>query len=275
MTSSANPELRADCANCFGLCCVALPFSASTDFPVDKKAGDPCTHLTSDFRCGIHHRLRERGYTGCTVYECFGAGQQVSQVTYGGHDWRRHPDTAAEMFAVFPVMRQLHELLRYLTEAHALVRSGDGPLRDELRHAQDRVGRLTRGTAAELLRLDVDAVRDELNPLLLETSERVRAAAVPDGRRTDRRGADLFGARLRGARLHGASLRGACLVAADLRGADLRTADVIGADLRDADLAGADLRDALFLTQPQLDAARGDAATRLPAGLSRPAHWRD
>ncbi|MGW3479266.1 pentapeptide repeat-containing protein, partial [Streptomyces althioticus] len=56
-------------------------------------------------------------------------------------------------------------------------------------------------------------------------------------------------------------------------GADLRDADLIGADLRGADLAGADLTGALFLTQAQLNAARGDAATTLPPSLERPAHW--
>ena len=76
-----------------------------------------------------------------------------------------------------------------------------------------------------------------------------------------------------GSRLRGASLRGALLIGADLREADLRTADLLGADLRAADLRGADLRDCLFLTVPQLAAARGNAATRLPAWAERPAHW--
>ncbi|PWR10644.1 oxetanocin A resistance protein, partial [Micromonospora acroterricola] len=52
-----------------------------------------------------------------------------------------------------------------------------------------------------------------------------------------------------------------------------RLADVTGADLRGADLRGADLRATLFLHQAQLDAARGDARTALPAALIRPAHW--
>ena len=81
-------ELAADCSRCAGLCCVALPFGRSADFPVDKAAGDPCEHLRRDFRCGIHDRLREEGYRGCTVFDCFGAGQQVTQVTFGGKDWR-------------------------------------------------------------------------------------------------------------------------------------------------------------------------------------------
>ncbi|MFD9802156.1 pentapeptide repeat-containing protein [Streptomyces sp. NPDC059071] len=58
-----------------------------------------------------------------------------------------------------------------------------------------------------------------------------------------------------------------------MSGADLSLADLIGADLRDADLSGADLTGALFLTQPQLNSARGDAATRLPEGFERPGHW--
>jgi uncharacterized protein YjbI with pentapeptide repeats len=78
---------------------------------------------------------------------------------------------------------------------------------------------------------------------------------------------------LRGARLRGASLRGAYLIGADLRGADLRTADLLGADLRAADVRGTDLGECLFLTQPQVEAAIGDAATRIPAALNRPAYW--
>ncbi len=79
LTSPDNRRLRlqADCENCFGLCCVALPFAASADFAIDKDAGKPCENLQSDFRCGIHNSLRQRGFRGCTVYDCFGAGQKV------------------------------------------------------------------------------------------------------------------------------------------------------------------------------------------------------
>ena len=106
------PDLRADCTRCAGLCCVALPFAASADFAFDKPAGTECPNLLDDFRCGIHQSLRERGFAGCTAYDCFGAGQQVTQVTFAGHNWRTTPGRAQQMFAVFPVMRQLHELLR-------------------------------------------------------------------------------------------------------------------------------------------------------------------
>lgn len=263
------PGLQADCGSCFGLCCVALPFAASADFAIDKEAGQPCPNLRADFSCGTHSRLRQQGFPGCTVFDCFGAGQKVSQVTFGGQDWRQAPHSARQMFDVFPVMRQLHELLWYLTEALALPSAR--PVHDELRQALETTERLTGGSARELTELDVAAHRGDVNALLSRTSELVRAG-VP-GRKKNRRGADLIGAGLGGADLRGANLRGAYLIAADLKGADLRAADLIGADFRDADLCGADLTGSIFLTQSQVNAAKGDATTRLPAALARPAHW--
>ena len=50
-------------------------------------------------------------------------------------------------------------------------------------------------------------------------------------------------------------------------------ADLIGADFADADLRGANLTESLFLTQSQLDAAKGDNDTKLPPPLTRPTHW--
>ncbi|MEV0961681.1 pentapeptide repeat-containing protein [Streptomyces sp. NPDC049910] len=263
--------LRGDCGNCFALCCVALPFSASADFAVDKPAGRPCGNLRGDFRCGIHSRLRDGGFSGCAVYDCFGAGQKVSQVTFAGRSWRSDPGSARQMSGVFPVMRQLHELLWYLAAALALpVARPVHPAAEALR---EEVEGVTLRDAGELLGTDVAALRGRTGELLLRASALARTGGGP-GRGKNRRGADLLGARLAGADLHAADLRGACLIAADLSGADLRLADLLGADLRDTDLSGADLTGSIFLTQPQLQQARGDAATRLPSGLRRPTHWR-
>jgi uncharacterized protein YjbI with pentapeptide repeats len=274
---SSRLSLQADCENCFGLCCVALPFAASADFATNKDAGQPCQNLQSDFRCGVHNSLRELGFRGCTVYDCFGAGQKVSRFTFGGHDWRQAPGSAKQMFEVFPIMRQLHELLFYLSEALTLqpTRSIQG----ELRLAFDKTERLTHLDPDSIMELDIASHRADVNALLLRTSELVRVEAIiskkgPSSRRkTYGRGADLMGAKLRGADLRGANLRGAYLIAADLRDADLRVADLIGADFRDADLRGADLTESIFLTQAQINAAKGDANTKLPPSLTRPLHW--
>ena len=260
-------ELVADCSQCFGLCCVALAFEKSADFPIDKRAGEPCHNLRQDFGCGIHGNLREEGFRGSAVYDCFGAGQQVAQVTFGGVSWRSAPDMSTAMFAALPVMKQLHEMLWYLAEA--LTRPAAQSLQPELEKAYVATEALTRTDADALATLDLPSHRAEVGPLLQRTSELVRAAHPGP----ERRGADLIGARLRGADLRGADLRGALLIAADLRGADLREADLISADLRDADLREADLTSSLFLTQMQVNAARGDVRTKIPAALVPPAHW--
>jgi uncharacterized protein YjbI with pentapeptide repeats len=262
-------RLRADCARCFALCCVAPAFARSTDFAIAKPAGVPCRNLRADFRCGIHGALRGHGFAGCTVYDCFGAGQQVAQVTYRGVDWRAEPARATEMYAVFGVMRHLHELLWYLTEAQSYPLPP--ALRAEVAAAHARVTDLTAGDPASLTALDTGVLRTAVSVLLRQSSAHVRAGERRRG--VDHSGADLTGKRLRGADLAGASLRGAYLIGADLSGADLRRADLIGADLRGADLRGADLRDAVFLIQSQVDSAVGDATTRLPAALRHPPHW--
>ena len=115
-------ELVADCARCAALCCAALPYARSREFPEDKPAAVPCRHLEEDFRCGIHAGLLEGGWRGCVVFDCFGAGQQVVQVTYGGRTWRDDPATADEMFAVFEVVRALHEV-RFLLQDPAVAGS--------------------------------------------------------------------------------------------------------------------------------------------------------
>ncbi len=250
-------ELVADCARCLALCCVVPAFAKSADFAIDKPAGHACPNLRADSRCGIHAELRPRGFAGCAAYDCFGAGQRVTALTGG---------RGRSAAAVFPVVRQLHELLWYLERA--LAEPAAAPLRAELRAARAETDQRAAGDPAALAALDLDAHGQRIDALLRRASSLVRG---PGG--ADHRGADLVGRDLRRADLRGADLRGALLIGADLRGADLRRADLIGADLRAADLAGADLTGALFATRPQLAAARGDAATRLPAGLDRPPHW--
>jgi len=346
-------DLGADCANCFGLCCVALAFSRSVDFPVDKPAGEPCTNLDPHDACRIHPELRDRGWKGCTVFDCSGAGQKVSRHTFAGRSWRDDAETQRAMFATFPVVRRLHELLRYLDEAITLVE----PHRDAQpwRDAFEHVRTLSDGPPESLVALDVDAEYDAARDLLLRASEiaregerPARGAGAPGGRapgaQESRRGStgarpvrpapgqeapgqargrgrgeesprqagrrgpedpgrarqasardqeapgrgrqasgrgrgapgpgsDLMGADLRGTDLRGVTLRGSVAIAADLRGALLQGCDLLGVDLRDADLRGADLRGAIYLTQMQVNAARGDAATVLPGGFERPSHW--
>lgn len=107
---------------------------------------------------------------------------------------------------------------------------------------------------------------------------------------------DLRGARLERANFNRATLKRGKMERCDLRGARLDGADLSFARFDDADLRGADLRawfaakqdeprnafEAAFRKAPvavltlnteQLTGANGDAATLLPDGVERPAHW--
>ncbi|MBV9830801.1 MAG: pentapeptide repeat-containing protein [Marmoricola sp.] len=258
-------DLHADCSACVGLCCVVPAFSVSSDFALDKPAHTPCPHLAGDFSCGIHAELRERGFPGCTVYDCFGAGQRVVAsyaASHPGRTWRDDPHLRKAIFEDFETVERLHELLWYL--ADALARPQSRPLRAELEGVRDAVERAAAAPAGA----EVERWQARADVLLGEASGLVRRPAGPD-----LRGRDLAGQDLRGRHLVAGSLRGAVLIGADLRGLDLSDVDLLGADVRGADVSGADLSTSLFLTRMQVAAARGDAATRLPDGWSRPAHY--
>lgn len=262
-------DLRADCNRCVGLCCVVPAFSASADFAINKPAGQACPNLHADSACGIHANLRERGFPGCAAFDCFGAGQQVVQVTFAGQSWRDSPEIASSMFAVLPVMRQLHELLWCLAEALTLLPAG--PLREKVQVLRAETERLAAAGPDELAAVDTTAHRAQVGPVLERVSDVTRASWAASG--PDYRGADLIGAKLAGADLRGGNLRGAYLIGADLRRADLRQADLLGADLRAADLRAARLDGSIFLTQTQVGAAVGDAATAISPPLRQPTHW--
>lgn len=260
-------ELASDCSACSGLCCVALQFEKGPAFAESKPVGRPCTNLRDDDACSIHARLRESGWAGCTVFECFGAGQRL---TAAAGSWREHP-APGQLFTTFSALQATHEMLFLLRHAPDV----DSTLaaRAELYAAAERacdalLSELPARSRGRNRWAPVDELRSRIGPLLSEIS-----AAARGERGLDLRYHDLAGRSLRGRDLRGGTLRGATLCAADLSGLDLSKCDLLGADLRDADLRGARLDAALFLTQPQVNAANGNAATTLPTYLDRPAHW--
>ncbi|WP_078579899.1 pentapeptide repeat-containing protein [Salipaludibacillus agaradhaerens] len=270
MSHYPSTNMGADCTSCFGLCCVALPYAKSADFPCNKDSGVPCENLGTDFRCGIHNNLRSKGFRGCSVYECYGAGQKVSQFTYNGIDWRTNSELAKEMFLVFPIMQQLYEMLYYIDEA--LCREEAQPLHHDLKKLFKDTVRLTNLKGTVILTLDVQRHRVKVNEFLLKTSELVRKEKIIKETK-QKRVSDFIGANLRRENLCGRDLRGALLIAADLRDADLSYTDLIGADMRDADIRGANLTGSLFLTQAQINSAKGNKHTKLPSSLNKPDHW--
>ncbi len=272
-------SLTADCSKCFGLCCTALNIIASSDFPINKPAGTPCVNLQSDYKCQLHSNLRESGFKGCTVFDCLGAGQVVSQFTYKGQSWREYPEIGREMFKVFPIMEQIHEMIAYTAEALSYKIPHD--LSEHLSVQLEELQNLTKLDPDQLLSLDLVMYRFPINRLLAQTSDYIRESLISElpGMKNTKdinyERADLAGKKLNGRDLRAINFRGSYLIAADMRNTDLRGADFIGADLRDTKLMGSNLSTGMFLTQMQINSAIGDMKTLLPSHIQRPTHWLD
>lgn len=85
----------------------------------------------------------------------------------------KRPETAKQMFDVFPIVQQLHEMLWYLTEALTL--EAATLIHNELRSALEKTEQLTHLSPEAIAELDLPAHRSDINLLLLRTSELVRA----------------------------------------------------------------------------------------------------
>jgi hypothetical protein len=81
--------------------------------------------LDADHRCAIHAALRARGFPACATFDCYGAGQWVTQHLFGGKSWRTSPKLAARMFTLYGRVRVLHELMVLLELAIARVAPGE------------------------------------------------------------------------------------------------------------------------------------------------------
>lgn len=270
-------KLKIDCEKCFGICCVALYFSKTEGFPNDKVAGKPCINLQEDFGCKVHASLKDKGLKGCMTYDCFGAGQKVAQLTFKGEDWRKSKEQANKIFDVFLVMRQLHEMLWYLYDAKTFIFSDN--IKEEIDFMIKETNKLTNLDTKSIINIDIENHRIKVNSTLKKVIEVVKNNVSHDKKINSKNkknlkiGYDFIGADLKNTNLIGANFAGVFLIAADMRNTNLKGANLIGADLRDADIRGANLEEAMFITQTQINSAKGDSKTKLPNSIDRPEYW--
>lgn len=144
-------DLVADCASCAAICCTATAFDASEDFACDKPAGVRCGNLRRDGRCAIHGELAARGFAGCAIYDCHGAGPRVTRAFAGRGD-----EAAAERDAAFLVLRVVHELVWLLDEAARLC-PAESAVAGEVASQLAALEAIAAGPVARLAAVDVAA----------------------------------------------------------------------------------------------------------------------
>lgn len=271
-------KLKSDCSKCFGLCCTALYCFKTDGFPRDKKDGVPCINLNDDFTCRVHECLKEKGFKGCLSYDCLGAGQRVSQDTFKGVNWRSDKQNAPKMFSAFLLMKDIYEMMWYLYEASVL--QSDPAKKNKIGDMMKSIDNLASSEYEELMKIDIVKIRHSVNKLLLETSIDVRnrykkgRKSAFKHKKTMAGRPDYIEADLRKFDIKGEDFSGAFMIAANMKNMDLSGVDFLGADMRDADICGADLRYSIYITQAQINSARGSDETKLPDNIHRPSHWR-
>lgn len=259
-------QLHINCEKCCGLCCVAL-FCAKTDgFPANKIAGIPCQKLMPDFRCEIHSELVQSKMRGCLAYDCFGAGQKVTQNCYPKVNWQTEPQYAKQMFEVFLVIFQLHQMLWYLIEASSFILGETMKMNlDELILENERMTALL---PDDILNLDIELYRLKVNEILKEVTKKIALDSAKGEQKKD-----FFGKKFNRANLDGRDFSMSLMIAANLEGCSLNYTNFLGADMRDANIKNTDLSKSVFLTQMQINATKGNRNTKLPKGLEYPDVW--
>jgi hypothetical protein len=115
-------RFRADCSRCCGLCCVAPAFLAVQGFGEDKPADTPCRHLTHIGHCTVYAERAAVGYTACAGFDCFGAGQWITQDLFAGARWTDSVEIGEQMFAAYRYWAPRFEAAALLDASLPLVR---------------------------------------------------------------------------------------------------------------------------------------------------------
>jgi hypothetical protein len=155
--------IRSDCDKCAALCCIAYPSDDMPGFAARKESGEPCPKLDACGRCTIYDRRADEGFAGCLGFECFGAGQYVTQALFKGRDWRHDPDLLPSMVERFLAVRPAFDML-YLIDL-ARKRLKDKAELDELESELVTLVSKRQGAPA---RREISQIEARLRPVLVE-----------------------------------------------------------------------------------------------------------
>lgn len=262
-------QLKVDCSKCSGLCCTALFFSKIDGFPENKKAGKPCTKLQNDYQCKIHHELEKLNMKGCIGYDCFGAGQHVTQFIYQCETWQTMQEQSKEIFDVFLLIFQLFQIRYYLEESAIIIPAKE--LGSDIVNLINENEALCNSTPQSILEIDIDSYRNKVNIILKQVCDSVIKCFHNS---ENIRLTEFLGRNFNDRDMSGLDLSTKLLIAANFDSCIFNGTVFLGADTRDTNFSNADLREAVFLTQGQINSAKGNRNTKLPEHLDYPITWR-
>ena len=262
-------SLKSDCTKCSGLCCTALFFSKIDGFPENKQAGKACFNLQENFQCKIHEELEKRKMKGCIGYDCFGAGQQVTQSVYFGQTWQNSPGQAKEIFEVYIAMFKLYQIRYFLLESLAIIPAK--MLRNNIKLLIEENEIICNSKPQDIMIFDIEKYRNRANIFLKQVCSLLQKSLNCENKKCP---SNFLEKNFENKDFRGLDLSTKLLIAANFNNCVFDGTIFLGADVRNADFSNADLRDAVFLSQAQINSAKGNRNTKLPQYLDYPFTWR-
>jgi hypothetical protein len=139
-------------------------FYSVQGFAFDKPAHSACRHLTLEDRCAIHVGLASRGFPGCVAFDCYGAGQRVTQELFNGMSWRTSDETTVRnLFSVYTSFLVLHRLMAMLALAEAIASPA---FETQLRLKRQQIDDLCRSEEARRGNLDTATLQADVLKLV-------------------------------------------------------------------------------------------------------------
>lgn len=262
-------KFKVDCSKCSGLCCIALFFSKADGFPENKIAGKPCLKLENSFRCKIHTELEKLNMKGCIGYDCFGAGQHVTQYTYKGQTWKSLENQSKEIFAVFVIVFQLYQMRYFLEQSMSVIPAKE--LRSNIQELINENEMLCNANSKIILNTDIDSYRERVNLILKKVCFLITKCFMQNDNNDK---SEFLGRNHSKRDLSGLDLSMKLLIAANFDSSIFNGTIFLGADTRDTNFSNADLRESIFLSQGQINSAKGNRNTKLPKYLDYPSTWK-
>jgi hypothetical protein len=142
---------------------VVPAFYAVQGFGFDKPPHCACRHLTRENRCEIHPSLAERGFPGCVSFDCYGAGQRVTQ-DLNGMSWRTSDESTVQtLFSTYSSCVPVHRLMAMLALAEA---NASPPFDTQLRLKREQLDELCRSEEAKTGSLDLATLKTDVMELV-------------------------------------------------------------------------------------------------------------
>lgn len=129
---------------------------------------------------------------------------------------------------------------------------------------------LCNSTKQSILDIDIDSYRNKVNILL----KQVCASIITSFKHNNKKLTEFLGRSFKKRDMSGLDLSMKLLIATNFDSCIFDGTIFLGADTRDTNFSNADLRESVFLTQGQINSAKGNRSTKLPKHLDYPVTWK-